>query len=244
MTVRSKSVGIAPPQRGSIGLPRSKVIMWKLRILAVVMITVLGACAPPTPTGQVTIVDDSTIEFPAQVSGRGFADSSMAGYHLIVWDQGGAADHSLFVASVSDVQVLDALENLGARPGNALTIDSWDERNEPDTEAPDRVIEGPRVHIEIILTDGTVLALTDFLTDEGGRGFDMRLGGHRDNIPEWHSGCVVCLYSCPGSKVGNASYTVRDFVAGEAHFQVNENILPLERTEVAVRFRLESETVP
>lgn len=217
---------------------------WKMRILGLVAAAVLGACAPPTPTGHVTIIDDSTIEFPARVSGSGFADSSMAGYHLIVWDEGRAADHALFVASVSDVQVLDALESLGAQPGNALTIDSWDERNEPGTQAPDRVIQGPLVRIEIVLAGGTVLTLADLLSDEGGRGFDMRFGGHRENIPEWHSGCVVCLYSCPGSKVGNASYTVRDFVAGEAHFQVKANVLPSDQTEVTVRFRLEPEAAP
>ncbi len=217
--------------------------MWKQQTLALAAVT-LGACAPPVPTGQVTIVDESTIEFPARVSGRGFSDSSMAGYHLIVWDEGGAADHSLFVASVSDVQVLDALESLGARPGNALTIDSWEDRNEPDAEAPDRMVRGPQVEIEFVLDNGTVLVLSDLLTDEGGRGFDMRFGGHRDNIPEWHSGCVVCLYSCPGSKVGNASYTVRDFVAGEAHFQLNDDVLLPDRTEITVRFRLQGSPTP
>lgn len=218
--------------------------MWKLKTLGLGTIALLGACAPPPPTGHVTVVDDSTIEFPARVSGRGFTDSSMSGYHLIVWDEGGAADHSLFVAAVSDVQVLDALESLGARPGNALTIDSWDDRNEPGADAPDRLIQGPEVEIEFVLADGTELALTDLLTDEGGRGFDMRFGGHRENIPEWHSGCVVCLYSCPGSKVGNASYTVRDFVAGETHFRVNADVLPSDRTEVTVRFRLQGGIAP
>ena len=81
--------------------------MWKLKILTLVAIVIVAGCAPPTPTGHVTIVDDSTIEFPARVSGRGFTDASMAGYHLIVWDEGGAADHSLFVASVSDIQILE-----------------------------------------------------------------------------------------------------------------------------------------
>lgn len=217
----------------------------KLKNLALAAIAGLGACTTPTPTRQVTIVDESTVEFPARVSRHGFTDSSsMAGYHLIVWQEGGAADHSLFVASVSDVQVLDALESLGAQPGNALTIDSWDDRNESGTEAPDRTIRGPRVQIEFVLADGTILALGDLLTDEGGRGFDMRFGGHRENIPAWHSGCVVCLYSCPGSKVGNASYTVRDFVAGEAHFQLNDNALPPDGTEVTVRLLLPAETAP
>jgi hypothetical protein len=44
--------------------------------------------------------------------------------------------------------------------------------------------------------------------------------------------------------VGNASYTVRDFVAGEAHFQVNDSVLPPDRTEVTVRFRLQDDATP
>ena len=78
------------------------------------------------------------------------------------------------------------------------------------------------------------------LEDPSGRGFDMRFGGHRDNIPRWHSGCVVCLYSCPGSKIGNAAYTVRDFVLGTTHFSVWEGVLPPDGTEITVRVRLAS----
>ena len=206
------------------------------------LIGLVVACGPPAPAGSVVTVDDRTIEFPAQVTAKAFGEGAMQGYHLIVWSRGGAADHALFVASVSDVEVLDALEALGAAPGNALAIDSWDEREDPDATAPDRVIRGPAVEITFVLADGTELAVGDILRDADGRGVDMRFGGHRDNIPAWHSGCVACLYSCPGSKVGNATYTVRDFVAGAAHFQVNDGVLPPDGTNVTVRFRLSAES--
>jgi len=67
----------------------------------------------------------------------------------------------------------------------------------------------------------------------------MRFGGHRANIPKWKSGCVVCLYSCPGSKVGNARYTVRDWVKETTRFRVRKDApLPADGGRVSVIFRL------
>jgi hypothetical protein len=200
------------------------------------------ACGATVPAGTVTVVDERTIEFPAIVTADAFGDGDMPGYHLIVWAGGGAADHALLRSSVSDVQVIDALEQIGAQPGDALRTDTWAEREDDTAVAPTRRIEGPPVQLEFILPDGDVLQLDDFLLDPGGRGFDMRFGGHRDNIPEWRSGCVVCLYSCPGSKVGNASYTVRDFVTAATHFGVDRERLPADGTQITVRLQLGSES--
>lgn len=214
------------------------------RLPAVIVAATLAAsCAAPPAPVDVRRVDDGTIEFPAVVQAAGFvADGHPPGYHLIVWDGGGAAGGALLRARVTDVQVLDALEALGAEPGNALSIDTWDERHDPDSAAPARVIEGPPVRVEVLLPDGDALGLEELLRDPGGRGFEMRLGGHRANIPEWHSGCVVCLYSCPGSKVGNARYTLRDFVDGVTRFEARPGVLPPDGTEVTVRMSLQEAT--
>jgi len=188
------------------------------------------------------------VEFPAIVTRRAFERDllgfGMPGYHLIVWEEGKAAGSALFRTGVSDREVLDALESLGAVPGNALGMDSWEERKNPASPAPDRVIAGAPVEV-LVKVPGRAAPLTlgEILEDPGGRGFAMRFGGHRANIPAWHSGCVVCLYSCPGSKVGNARYTVRDYVlhdeAGEAaRFRVREGALPPDGTEVTILFRL------
>ena len=83
------------------------------------------------------------------------------------------------------------------------------------------------------------LTIDQVLQDRGARGFEMRFGGHAENIEQWHSGCIVCLYSCPGSKVGTATYTVRDFVAGNSHFDVRPGVLPEDGTDVRVRLILE-----
>jgi hypothetical protein len=202
-----------------------------------------AASSPPGPA-RVDRRGDREVEFPATVSRKAFEREllgvGMPGYHLIVWKDGGAAMAALFRAEVTDTQVLDALEKLGARPGNALGMATWDERKDAKSKAPDQVIAGPPVEI-LIRVPGRPepLTLDQILEDPGGRGFDMRFGGHRANIPKWKSGCVVCLYSCPGSKVGNARYTVRDWVKGTTRFRVRKGApLPADGEKVGVVFRL------
>ena len=198
-----------------------------------------AACGPSVPDGEVAHADNS-IEFQATVSTAAFdGDFDMAAYHFIVWRDGRAADRALFRAHVSDTEVLDALEALGATPGDAVGIEAWDDRNDRESPAADTVIEGPRVEITVDVPGrDEPLRLDDILIDPGGRGFDMRFGGHRENIPKWLSGCVVCLYSCPGSKIGNASYTVRDHVDATTHFGVRPDVLPEDGTEVTIRIVL------
>ncbi len=73
------------------------------------------------------------------------------------------------------------------------------------------------------------LRLDQIVDDPARLGFDLRFGGHRANIPAWKSGCVVCLYSCPGGKVGNARYTVRDWTKQTTRFTVKKGVLPERR---------------
>jgi len=204
------------------------------------LIGFVAACAKPLPEGDVTAADERAVEFQATVSVAAFdGDFDMAGYHFLVWAEGRASDRALLRAHVSDVEVLDALEGLGATPGDAVGLAAWDDRYDGDSPAADTVVEGPRVQITVSVPGrAQPLTLDDILIDPGGRGFDMRFGGHRDNIPAWLSGCVVCLYSCPGSKIGNAAYTVRDHVEETTHFGVRPGVLPENGTEVTVRIEL------
>lgn len=210
-----------------------------LAVVAVVLAVTVG-CGSSLPQGEVSGAGERAIEFPATVSVAAFdGEFELAGYHLLVWADGRASDRALFRAHVSDTEVLDALEALGATPGNAVGIEAWDDRYDPESPAADTVIEGPRMSITFSVPGrDEPLTLDDILVDPAGRGFDMRFGGHRENIPKWLSGCVVCLYSCPGSKVGNARYTVRDYVDETTHFSVRPGVLPEDGTEVTVRIAL------
>ena len=204
------------------------------------LLAATAACAGgDPPPGRVVRISADTIEFPATVAASGFNRRlGMPGYHAIVWRGGRAAGAALFRAEVTDIQVLDALEALGGKPGNALGMDSWDERKDPKNPASDRQIAGPPVEILVRLPGRNApVPLAALLEDPGGRGVEMRLGGHRANIPKWHSGCIACLYSCPGSKLGNARYTVRDYVRDTTRFRAKAGALPPDGTTVTILVR-------
>jgi hypothetical protein len=206
-------------------------------LVALSLLLVAVACAgDDPPPGRVVRVSDDSIEFPATVAAGAFnRPLGMPGYHAIVWRGGRAAGAALFRAEVTDVQVLDALEALGGKPGNGLGMASWDERKDPKNPAPDQTIAGPPVEILVRLPGrSTPTPLADLLEDPGGRGLEMRLGGHRANIPKWHSGCIACLYSCPGSKLGNARYTVRDYAKETTRFRAKAGVLPPDGTVVTI----------
>jgi hypothetical protein len=209
--------------------------MRSVRALAALLL--LSAGAVPEP---LLLRRPGEIEISATVHAKAFDDGwTMPGYHAIVWKGGHAAHAALLETDVSDTELLDALEALGAKPGDNVPMDAWEERRNPKNPAPDTVIAGPAVQVLLRLPGRAELVpLETVLEDSGGRGLDLRFGGHRGNIPRWKSGCLVCLYSCPGSKIGNARYTMRDYVGGVTRFRVRKGALPKDGTPIAVVLRL------
>ena len=198
--------------------------------------------AEKKPAGAVVVRRPNEIEFTATVNAKSFDSGGMPGYHAIVWSGGNAAHDALLKAEVSDRQVLAALQSLGARPGDNLPMESWEERDNPKNPAPDTVIAGPAVEVLLRLPGHRELTpLSSVIEDAAGRGLAMRFGGNEANIPKWKSGCIVCLYSCPGSKVGNAAHTVRDYARQKTRFRVKPGVLPPDGTPVRVVLRLTKE---
>jgi hypothetical protein len=215
-----------------------------LLLTAIALLAGVAAASAAAPASAALRIAPREIEFQATVSrqafGRELFGMGMPGYHLIVWKAGKTAPAALFRAAVTDVEVLDALEGLGARGGNALGMATWDERGDRSSQAPNQVIQGPPVEILVRVPGRSALVtLPEILADAGRRGFDMRFGGHRANIPKWMSGCIVCLYSCPGSKVGNARYTVHDWEMNKTRFRVRKDApLPADGGQVGIVLRL------
>jgi hypothetical protein len=158
-------------------------------------------------------------------------------HHLIVWQGGKAAANALLVALSPDSAIHDALVSIGARPGNNLTADAWDKRGDPASLEPDRVAEGSALGMTIEKA-GKVWQVTDIAVDQGSRRYALRFAGNRALIGKWRSGCVVCLESCPGSKVSNSTYTMRDLAKGRAQFAVKEVEGLVDGDTVVVRLSL------
>jgi hypothetical protein len=149
------------------------------------------------------------------------------------------AHAALLRADVTDRQVLEALQSLGAVAGDNLPMAAWEKRKDLSDPAPDTAIAGTPLEVLLRLPGrDDLVPLAAVLEDPAGRGLDFRFGGNAANIPRWKSGCIVCLYSCPGSKVGNARYTVRDYEGKVTRFRVKPGSVPEEGARIGVVFRL------
>lgn len=178
-------------------------------------------------------VDVAGVYHPAYFNGP----VGLKQHHFIVWENGKSGKHALFTVYVSDSLIHDALIEASAQPGNNLTLDTWDKRKSKKSSEPDKRVEGSSITIEI-LHENKTYTVNQILTDKHDNPFDFRFGGNLDFIPHWQSGCVVCLQSCPGGKVGNRSYTIRDLERKIPEFTVNKTLPFKEGDEVLIRFRI------
>jgi len=158
-------------------------------------------------------------------------------HHFVVWEGGKAAEHALFTTSVSDSTIHEALQRAGGTPGNNLTQETWTARRSARSDEPDKHVRGTPLAMEVVVCD-TTFAAADVLTDLNGKPLDFRFGGNLALIPQWRSGCVTCLQSCPGGKVGNHTYTIRDLVENKPRFEVADKLPLRPGDEVTIRFKL------
>lgn len=161
------------------------------------------------------------LELPATLRARSFGSASGedAGYHALVHEGGGAAAKALLTTPVSDLEVAGRLRELGARDGGGVPMAAWNLRHLPLVRAPDTRVTGTPVRIRAAWEEWeSPRDLSELLGDSGGRGVAFRFGGNEEHDPLWDSGCIACLFSCPGGVVSNERYTIRDHVRGVTRF--------------------------
>lgn len=159
------------------------------------------------------------------------------GHHAIVWSGGKSKNWALFVSDASDHDVRTALESLGAKPGENLTADAWNRRDDPMSGEPDKKVNGTPIDVFVEWTgsNGRV-PLASLLTekDRPAPRLDFRYGGNERWQKEFHSGCIVCLYSCPGGAIGNHAHTIRDSVRDGVVYESIPERLPPAGTKVTI----------
>ncbi|HBP17388.1 MAG TPA: hypothetical protein DEA08_06305 [Planctomycetes bacterium] len=187
------------------------------------------------------VVDEErkVVTIPVVLGLKRFRGGWPPGHHLITWEGGKAGGKPLLQTPVPDGLVLEALESLGAKPGNNLREEAWTQRKDPKSKAPDVRAEGTRLTLTLVLADGKRRPVTDLLVDVDEHGYQWRLAGNRKLIGVWRSGCVVCLQSCPGSKIANARATMRDLEQERSRFRPSKLASKLgegARLKVEIRF--------
>lgn len=178
----------------------------------------------------------SPIRLDATLQASAFAASSGddGRYHALVHEEGGAATKSLLVTPVSDAEIVTRLREMGVRDGGGVPVLAWTLRNLPLVPWPDARVRGTPVRIRVEWEGWErPRELGELLRDPGGEGISFRFGGNEDHDATWPSGCIACLYSCPGGVISNDRYTIRDKVRGSTRFAPAEG-LPPDGTRVGV----------
>lgn len=166
------------------------------------------------------------------------------GHHAIVWRGGRAHRWALFVADASDHDVRIALDSLGAKRGENLTPDSWNKRHERSSREPDKRVEGTPldVFIEWPGSRGRI-PLANVLAEKNRKApqLDFRYGGNERYQKDFKSGCIVCLYSCPGGAIGNHAHPIRDYVRDGVVYSSLATRLPAAGTRVTLIIKIRQE---
>jgi hypothetical protein len=165
------------------------------------------------------------------------------GHHAIVWKGGKSHKWALFASDASDAEVRKALNALGARAGENLTAASWNERKNAKSTEPDKRVEGTRVRIFVEWpgSPGKV-PLWKLITEKGAVNprFDFRYGGNEQWVKDFESGCIVCLYSCPGGAIGNRAHPIRDYVRDGVVYASVPSRLPPAGSKVTIILKVEA----
>jgi hypothetical protein len=114
----------------------------------------------------------------------------------VVYQRGKLNDKAILQAFCTPWEFHDALLQIGARPGNNLTLSSSGE-----------VIRGDDLLVSVTWAGlPRPLGLADIIEDSSGKGFRIRFGGNRQRAVEEQTGCITCLESCPIGIASNAVY--------------------------------------
>ena len=157
------------------------------------------------------------------------------GHHAIVWKGGKSKRWALFVADASDHDVRVALDSLGAHRGENLTEDSWNARDDAKSHEPDKRVEGTPIDV-FVQWNRSRIALSQLLAEKNRVAplLDFRYGGNERWQKDFKSGCIVCLYSCPGGAVGNHAHPIRDYVRDGVVYTSLVSKLPPSGTKVTI----------
>jgi hypothetical protein len=204
----------------------------------------IAALIAPAAAGAVTIDRaHREIRFTATVQpdamDRWFG---VKGHHAIVWKGGKSQRMALFVSDASDHEVRAALDALGAKRGENLKPDAWNAREEAANPEPDKRVEGSRIGVYFEWKSrrmplGRVIQEKTRVEPQ----LDFRYGGNERYQPEFQSGCIVCLYSCPGGAIGNHAHPLRDYVRDGVVYASIPERLPPAGSRVTIVLKVEEQ---
>ncbi len=125
---------------------------------------------------------------------------------------------------------------LGARRGENLTPAAWSAREDMSNREPDKRVEGTPIDVFVEWSSHERVPVASLIAEKNTPTprLDFRYGGNEQWQKVFHSGCIVCLYSCPGGAVGNHAHPIRDYVRDGVVYTSLDDKLPPSGTKVTI----------
>lgn len=169
--------------------------------------------------------EKKTVTVLATVNGKYFKSPTR---HAVVYKGGKFGDKSVFQALGNQMDFYNALLDIGAKPGDNMTLEN----------AAQTHVQGDVLDVKVIF-DGKEIDINDAILDSKANKIEMHFGGNKVNAEEKNTGCIACLDSCPVGIVSNTTYKYGAVEkTKEVEFYGNEKVLPKDGTPVAIRFTL------
>lgn len=169
-----------------------------------------------------------TITILSQVNGKYFTEPTR---HASVFKDGGNGAKSIFTAYATPVDFYNGLIEIGAKPGENMTLD-----NKETTH-----VEGTPIKVSVTWNGADKeYDINDVIKDSNGKKLEFKFGGNLENAKSKNTGCIACLDSCPVGIISNTTYTYGAVEKrGEVKFTGNADVLPEDGTYVALTYSIQ-----
>ena len=173
------------------------------------------------------IVDEAKklVKVYAEVNDKFKKESTM---HAIVAKSGKNNEQSMFVSYANQNDLYDALEKIGAKPGNNVTMDNMGKE----------AVKGDKIDLTFKFQGSdNELGINDVIKDSSGKEIDIRFGGNQKPAKDMNTGCMTCLQSCPLGITSNASQLIGADEKDGVKYTLADSV-PADKTPVVITYKL------
>ena len=187
----------------------------------------LGISQPTKNTPLVVDEAKGEVHLYTEVNGRTFAESTR---HGIVFKDGSNGDKPVLIAYADQLAFHDALEKIGAKPGNTLQADS----------PAGTKVTGDVLRVTMRWGDTVYDFAHGIKQEPATEAIQVHFGGNREAAAAKHTGCILCLDSCAVGITSNSGWGWNSWASGSVKFFADETVFPAAGSAVIVTFSLQS----
>lgn len=196
--------------------------------MLVLVIGVAAGCSSNSGNGNKVLnvnKDKKEITMTAVVNGKYFTEATR---HGVVAVGGSNYEKSVLKGDANEIDFYNALESIGAKAGNNLTLEDM---------TKGKKVEGQKLDVFVTWDGlGKEIPFNDIIKSSEPRPMDIRYGGNLQAAKDKKTGCILCLDSCAVGITSNASYETG--ASSKIKFYGNQEVLPKDGSKVTVIFRL------